>query len=88
MADREAAGKRRHHLYSPAFSCAISRGITRAAASERNFLNAGLVARTHGLCDDTAISPAAISFTPSVESTLGSYLDRLIPVGRSQLGTC
>jgi hypothetical protein len=52
-----------------------------AALAERNFLIAGLVARTHGLYDATAISPAAISFTPSVEATLGSFLDRLAPIG-------
>jgi Trypsin-like peptidase domain/AAA ATPase domain len=52
-----------------------------AELAERNFLIAGLVARTHGLYDDTAISPAALSFTPSVESTLDTFLDRLAPVG-------
>ncbi|MGQ0778238.1 MAG: trypsin-like peptidase domain-containing protein [Pseudonocardiales bacterium] len=52
-----------------------------AALAEQNFLIAGLVARTHGLYDDTPISPAAISFTPSVESTLATFLDRLAPVG-------
>ncbi len=53
-----------------------------AELAGRNFLIAGLVARTHGLYDDAAISPAAISFTPSVESTLGTFLDRLAPVGQ------
>jgi hypothetical protein len=52
-----------------------------AERAERNFLVAGLVARTHGLYDDTAISPTAISFTPSVESTLATFLDRLAPIG-------
>ena len=48
---------------------------------ERNFLVAGLVARTHGLYDDVPVSPLAVSFTPSVESTLAMFLDRLAPVG-------
>jgi hypothetical protein len=57
-----------------------------AELAERNFLIAGLVARTHGLYDDTAISPVAISFTPSVASTLGTFVDRLAPVERFQRG--
>ena len=52
-----------------------------AQLAERNFLVAGLVARSHGLHDDTAISPAAISFTPNVESTLATFVDRLALVG-------
>ncbi|MGH3694515.1 MAG: trypsin-like peptidase domain-containing protein [Pseudonocardiaceae bacterium] len=57
-----------------------------AELAERNFLIAGLVARTHGLYDDAAISPAAISFTPSVASTLGTFLDRLAPIGEVTAG--
>jgi len=52
-----------------------------AELAERNFLIAGLVARTHGLYDDTPIDPAAVSFTPSVEAALGAFLDRVAPVG-------
>jgi len=52
-----------------------------AERAERNFLVAGLVARTHGLYDDIPVSPAAVSFTPSVESALATFLDRLAPVG-------
>ncbi|MFN2495124.1 MAG: trypsin-like peptidase domain-containing protein [Pseudonocardiaceae bacterium] len=52
-----------------------------AELAEQNFLIAGLVARTHGLYDESPISPAAISFTPSVESALGTFLDRLAPLG-------
>ncbi|MDQ3989816.1 MAG: hypothetical protein M3291_11590, partial [Actinomycetota bacterium] len=51
-----------------------------AELAERNFLVAGLVARTHGLYDDVPVSPAAVSFTPSVESALAAFLDRLAPV--------
>ena len=51
-----------------------------AELAERNFLVAGLVARTHGLYDNIPVSPAAVSFTPSVESALATFLDRLAPV--------
>ncbi|MGH3550919.1 MAG: hypothetical protein ACRDQU_22915 [Pseudonocardiaceae bacterium] len=40
----------------------------------------GLVARTYGLYDEVAISPAEVSFTPSVESALDRFLGRLAPV--------
>jgi hypothetical protein len=53
-----------------------------AELAQQNFLIAALVGRTHGLYDDTAMSPAAISFTPSVESTLGSFLDRIPRIGQ------
>ncbi|MFN2496928.1 MAG: hypothetical protein ABR608_13630, partial [Pseudonocardiaceae bacterium] len=52
-----------------------------AELAERNFLVAGLVARTHGLYDDMAVSPATVSFTPSVESALATFMERLAPVG-------
>ncbi|MCA1673998.1 MAG: hypothetical protein LC799_17960, partial [Actinobacteria bacterium] len=51
-----------------------------AQLAEKNFLIAGLVARAHGLYDTTPISPAAVTFVPSVESTLATFLDRLAPV--------
>ena len=51
-----------------------------AERAERNFLIAGLVARTHGLYDEVAINPAEVSFTPKVESTLDTFVDRLVPV--------
>jgi hypothetical protein len=38
-----------------------------AELSERNFLVAGLIARSHGLRDDTAVHPAALSFSPKVD---------------------
>lgn len=52
-----------------------------ADLSERNFLVAGLVARTHGLYDDVAIKPEDVSFTPTVEAALRNYLQRLPDVG-------
>ncbi|MGI5404716.1 trypsin-like peptidase domain-containing protein [Streptomyces sp. CA-135486] len=48
-----------------------------AALSDQNFLVAGLVARGHGLYDSQAVDPGEISFTPTVDATLASYLDRL-----------
>ncbi|MFB0618580.1 WD40 repeat domain-containing protein [Streptomyces sp. AGS-58] len=52
-----------------------------AELSERNFLVAGLVARTHGLYDAAAIAPQDVSFTPTVEAALRNYLQRLPNVG-------
>ncbi|MES9556960.1 MULTISPECIES: WD40 repeat domain-containing protein [unclassified Streptomyces] len=52
-----------------------------ADLSERNFLVAGLVARTHGLYDEVAIKPEGVSFTPTVEAALRNYLQRLPNVG-------
>ncbi|MFV5992555.1 WD40 repeat domain-containing protein [Streptomyces sp. NPDC056231] len=63
-----------HKVASP-----IARRI--AELSERNFLVAGLVARTHGLYDDVAIRPEDVSFTPTVEAALRNYLQRLPDVG-------
>ncbi|GAA1264725.1 hypothetical protein Psi02_63820 [Planotetraspora silvatica] len=51
-----------------------------ATLSQGNFLIAGLIARTHGLHDQTAIAPHHISFSPTVDSALRSYLSRLSPV--------
>lgn len=48
-----------------------------AELSGRNFLIAGLVARTHGLYDETAIDPAALSFTATVDATMQEYLERV-----------
>jgi WD40 repeat protein len=51
-----------------------------AELSDRNFLVAGLVARTHGMHDETAILPGHISFTATVEDALRAYIDRIAPV--------
>ncbi|WP_234476422.1 hypothetical protein [Streptomyces sp. MBT65] len=48
-----------------------------AELAEGNFLVAGLVARTHGLHDRRPISAGQVSFTPTVEAALRSYLQRL-----------
>ncbi|MGH3568316.1 MAG: trypsin-like peptidase domain-containing protein [Pseudonocardia sp.] len=57
----------------------VARRIAELAG--RNFLIAGLVARTHGLHDDHPIVAEDVGFTASVESALDAFLDRLAPVG-------
>ena len=51
-----------------------------AKMSERNFLVAGLIARTHGLDDEKAADPEELRFTATVDSALDTYLQRLSPV--------
>jgi WD40 repeat protein len=51
-----------------------------AAMSDRNFLIAGLIARSHGLHDDEAVRPEGLEFTATVDAALDSYLRRLGPV--------
>ncbi|MFD0662067.1 NACHT and WD repeat domain-containing protein [Thermocatellispora tengchongensis] len=48
-----------------------------AARSERNFLIAGLVARTHGMHDQRPVEAASLSFTATVEEALRNYVSRL-----------
>ncbi|MGV9708563.1 WD40 repeat domain-containing protein [Streptomyces sp. NPDC003483] len=52
-----------------------------AELSGKNFLVAGLVARTHGLYDTEAVRPEDVSFTPTVGAALKDYLYRLPTVG-------
>lgn len=49
--------------------------------ANRNFLVAGLVARGHGLYDTVAVDPATMSFAPTVDASLDSYVARLAPAG-------
>ncbi len=51
-----------------------------AELADRNFLVAGLVARTHALHDDKSADPATLSFTPTVDVVLRDYVERLDPV--------
>ena len=51
-----------------------------AEISGQNFLIAGLIARSHGLHDETAADPDELQFTATVDSALAAYLDRLSPV--------
>jgi WD40 repeat protein len=48
-----------------------------AALADQNFLVAGLIARGHGLHDQTAVDPGKIWFTATVESALATYLERV-----------
>ena len=52
-----------------------------AGIADRNFLIAGLIARTHGMHDKTAADPAQIEVTSTVRTALHGYLQRLDPVG-------
>ena len=51
-----------------------------AAMSDRNFLVAGLIARSHGLHDDEATDPGQLRYTATVDSALTAYLQRLSPI--------
>ncbi|PRY33192.1 WD40 repeat protein [Pseudosporangium ferrugineum] len=64
-ADRAVAGPVAHRI---------------AALADRNFLIAGLIARSHGMYDDEAIDPDSLSFTATVDQALTEYLRRLPPV--------
>jgi WD40 repeat protein len=51
-----------------------------AELSGGNFLIAGLTARTHGLYDEAAVDPAALSFSARVDDAMREYLARVPPV--------
>jgi len=51
-----------------------------AQLSDRNFLVAGLVARTHGMHDEVSVKPEELSFTATVEDALQAFLDRSHPL--------
>jgi WD40 repeat protein len=48
-----------------------------AALAQRNFLVAGLIARSRGLHDSTPVPVGELAFPPDVDSALGDYLRRL-----------
>lgn len=60
----------------------LARSIARMA--QRNFLVAGLVARTHALHDTTAVSADGLNFPPTVDDALTNYLHQLPPSGAVQ----
>jgi WD40 repeat protein len=64
----------------PAVAKPVAKRI--AGLANRNFLIAGLIARSHGLYDTTAVDPATLAFTPTVHDALTEYLTRLPPLGR------
>ena len=54
-----------------------------AELAGRNFLIAGLVARTHGLRDEQPVTPEELGLAaPTVGGALENYLQRLAPVGQ------
>jgi hypothetical protein len=53
------------------------RAIRIAELSDRNFLIAGLIARSHGLHDSHAADPQDLRFTATVDSALAAYLEPL-----------
>jgi WD40 repeat protein len=59
---------------------AVPVAVKIAELSAGNFLVAGLTARLHGLYDETPVSPADLSFTPTVDAAMYDYLHRLPPV--------
>jgi WD40 repeat protein len=63
----------------PAVAKPVAKQI--AGLANRNFLIAGLIARSHGLYDTTAVDPATLAFTPTVHDALKEYLTRLPPLG-------
>ena len=52
-----------------------------AILSDGNFLVASLTARTHGLYNEVAPDPAAVSFSSKVGDAMHEYLNRVPPVG-------
>ena len=48
-----------------------------AELSDRNFLVAGMTARTHGLYDEEPVRPTDLGFTPRVEDAVREYLLRI-----------
>ncbi|BCY13124.1 trypsin-like peptidase domain-containing protein [Actinoplanes sp. L3-i22] len=52
-----------------------------ASLARRNFLVAGLVARTHGMHDQKPVAVAELNFTPTVDAALEGYVQRLPQVG-------
>jgi WD40 repeat protein len=57
-----------------------------AALAERNFLVAGLVASMHGNFDTHPVAPAAVSYTPTVDSALNAYVHHLPSIGAASAG--
>jgi WD40 repeat protein/DNA-binding SARP family transcriptional activator len=51
-----------------------------AMMAGRNFLIAGLIARSRGLHDSGAVDPGRLGFSATVDSALAAYLERLSPV--------
>ena len=80
-----AGGGRGHTPYAdPAVAAPVAARI--AALADRNFLIAGLVARTRALRDLTPVDPGRVAFTPTVGDTLHEYVVGLPDVGAAPAG--
>ncbi|MGW4945033.1 trypsin-like peptidase domain-containing protein [Actinoplanes sp. NPDC004185] len=62
----------------PEVAVPVARQI--ASMADRNFLIAGLIARSHGLYDTEPVDPAGLDFTATVDAALEDYLIRLPPL--------
>ena len=51
--------------------------------ADRNFLIAGLIARSRGLHDEEPADPGRLAFAATVDSALAAYLERLSSVAGS-----
>ncbi|GIM89566.1 NACHT and WD repeat domain-containing protein [Paractinoplanes toevensis] len=80
QATLQLGGPRGPGAYSdPAVAAPVAASI--AALADRNFLIAGLVARTRALRDLEPADPRHVSFTPTVGDTLNDYLQYLPDAG-------
>ncbi|MFC3987137.1 WD40 repeat domain-containing protein [Actinoplanes siamensis] len=80
LADYAQATLQSSGVYAdPAVAAPVAARI--AALADRNFLIAGLVARTRALRDLTPVDPVHVSFTPTVGDTLHEYVRGLTDVG-------
>jgi WD40 repeat protein len=70
---------------NPYADAAVAEPVARRIASlaRRNFLVAGLVARTRGLSDAVAIDPDAVAFTATVDAALKDSMAGLAPAGEA-----
>jgi len=80
MASLQLAGNERfgNPYTDDRVASALARSIAKLA--DRNFLVAGLIARTHGLHDRLAAEPEHLAFTANVDSALATYLERVSPI--------
>ncbi|MFJ4559931.1 WD40 repeat domain-containing protein [Streptomyces massasporeus] len=74
-----ASGRPGSPYRDPATAAAAAARI--AALAERNFLVAGLAARSHALRDDAAADSATLWFVPTVEASLREYIGSLPSAG-------
>lgn len=76
----QLAGDERHG--SPYADDNVARPLARRIAelADGNFLVAGLIGRAHGMHDEHAADPAHLGFSPTVDSALAAFVERLAPL--------